>query len=243
MFELAIWRDQLYVKTNEGAPRYRVFKVDPLAPARAAWREIVEESDATLLGMTIVGEHLALTYLRNAASEIELHDLEGKLVRKVDLPPLGTSDGISGNPDEDTGYFSYTSFTEPLTIYKTSVQTGKLSEWTRVELPIATAELTTEQVFYPSKDGTQVSMFIVRRRDARRHRKLPCSGLRRVQRQPDAGLLGLARCSSSEAASTRWNLRGGGEYGDAWHEAGMLSRKQNVFDDFIAAAEYLIAEG
>ena len=204
------------------------------------------ESDATLESVGVVGEHLTLTYLRNAATEVEVRDLGGKLVRKVALPPLGTSGGISGNADEDTGYFSYTSFTEPQVIYKTSIKTGKVEEWARIKLPIETADMVTEQVFYPSKDGTKISMFIIHGKNAKRDGTNPTIlygyGGFNVNMTPSF--------SSSRAV---WierggvyaipNLRGGGEYGEDWHRKGMLLDKQNVFDDFIAAAEFLIKEG
>ncbi len=245
-FNVAIWRDQFYVHTNDGAPRYRVFKVDPHKPDRKAWREIIPQSDATLEGATIVGEHLAVVYLRHAASEVEIRDLEGKLVRTVALPPLGTSGGLSGNEDEDTAYFAYTSFTEPQVIYQTSVKTGKVTEWARIKLPVDTSNMVTEQVFYPSKDGTKISMFIIHGKDAKRDGKAPTLLY---------GYGGFNVNLTPGFASSRavWlehggvyaipNLRGGGEYGEDWHRGGMLLEKQNVFDDFIAAAEYLISAG
>ncbi|MBA3818840.1 MAG: S9 family peptidase [Deltaproteobacteria bacterium] len=245
-FDVTVWRDKFYVTTNHEAPRYRVFKVDPKQPARSAWKEIVPQGDATLESSTIVGEKLVLTYLRNAASEVSVHDLGGKLTRKIALPPLGTSGGISGNPDEDTGYFSYTSFTEPQLIYKTSIKTGKVSEWARIKLPIETAAMVTEQVFFKSKDGTQISMFIIRPKAAQQTGKHPTILY---------GYGGFNVNMTPGFASSRalWierggiyaipNLRGGGEYGEDWHRKGMLLEKQNVFDDFIAAAEYLVKEG
>jgi len=245
-FDLEIWRDQFYVRTNDGAARYRIFKVSPTQPARAAWRELIPQSDATLQGLAIVGEHLILTYLRNAASEVVVHDLDGKRVREVELPPLGTSGGISGNPDEDTGYLAYTSFTSPQIIYRISIQTGKVSEWTRVTLPIDTEAMVTDQVFYASKDGTRISMFIIHGRDAKRDGKNPTvlNGY---------GGFNVDLTPGFAASRAVWverggvyaipNLRGGGEYGEDWHRSGMLLAKQNTFDDFIAAAEYLVQEG
>jgi prolyl oligopeptidase len=244
-FELTAWRDQFYVMTNDGAPKNRVYRVDPAHPARAAWKEIVPETDATLEHAGIVGEHLVLTYLRHAASEIEIRDLAGKLVHKVDLPPLGSASGIVGNPDEDTGYIAYTSFTEPQVIYKASIRTGKTAEWARIKLPVDTAQLTAEQVFYPSKDGTKISMFILSKQGTARDGTHPTIL---------TGYGGFNISMTPGFASSRavWlerggviaipNLRGGGEYGEGWHRAGMGLVKQNVFDDFIAAAEYLIAE-
>jgi prolyl oligopeptidase len=244
-FDVDIWRDHFYITTNDGAPKSRVFKVDPAHMERAAWKEIVKESEATLEHTSIVGEHLVLAYLHDAANELQIHDLDGKLVRKVDLPPLGTSGGIAGNPDEDTGYVGYTSFTEPQVIYKTSIKTGKTTEWTRIKLPIDTAQLTAEQVFFASKDGTRISMFILSKKGAPRDGSNPTIL---------TGYGGFNVSLTPAFASSRavWlerggvlaiaNLRGGGEYGESWHRAGKLLLKQNVFDDFIAAAEYLIAE-
>lgn len=244
-FATDVWRDQLYITTNDGAPKYRVFKVDPANLERAAWKEIIPERDATLEGVSIVGEHLVAVYLKNAASEVEVLDLDGAFKRKVDLPPLGSSGGISGNPDEDTGYFAYTSFTEPQIIYRTSIATGAVSEWTRVTLPIDTSGLVTTQIFYPSKDGTRISMFLIHGKDTVRDGTNPTILY---------GYGGFNVNMTPAFASSRvlWiqrggiyaipNLRGGGEYGEDWHKAGMLLNKQNVFDDFIAAAEFLIAE-
>ncbi|HEU0035393.1 MAG TPA: prolyl oligopeptidase family serine peptidase [Kofleriaceae bacterium] len=245
-FGVEVWRDKFYVKTNDGAPRYRVYKVDPKQPDRAAWKEIVPQSDATLDGMDVVGEHLILTYLRNAASEVEVHDLEGKLVRKIDVPALGTTSGMSGNPDEDTAYLSYTSFTEPGVIYKLSVKTGKTTEWTRIKLPIDTSNMVTEQVFYPSKDGTKVSMFIIHSKTAQKTGKNPTIlygyGGFNVNMTPSFSASRLVWIERGGVYAIP-NLRGGGEYGEEWHRAGMLLKKQNVFDDFIAAGETLIKEG
>jgi len=244
-FGVDIWRDKFYVTTNDGAPRYRVYKVDPKQPDRANWKEIIPQGEATLQNVDIVGEHLAATYLKSAATEIELRDLDGKLVRKVELPPLGSSGGISGNPDEDTGYFAYTSFTEPQVIYKTSIKTGKATEWARIKLPVDTSQLVTEQVFYPSKDGTKISMFVISKKGTVKNGSNPTILY---------GYGGFNVNMTPSFASSRavWlerggvyaipNLRGGGEYGEDWHRAGMLLNKQNVFDDFIGAAEYLISE-
>jgi prolyl oligopeptidase len=244
-FELEVWRDRFYVTTNDGAPRNRVFKVDPGHLERAAWKEIVAQRDATLQAASIVGEHLVLTYLRNAASELEVRDLEGKLVRKIDLPPLGSSAGISGNADEDTGYVDYTSFTEPQIIYKTSIKTGKTTEWARITLPVDTSQLVAEQVFFPSRDGTKISMFILHKKGAKQDGSNPTI-------LTGYGGFNVSLTPSFMSSRAVWlerggvyaipNLRGGGEYGEDWHRTGMLLHKQNVFDDFSAAAEYLIAQ-
>ncbi len=245
-FDVTPWKDRFYIVTNDGAPRYRLLKVDPAKPERKAWKEIVPQSEATLERANVVGGRLALTYLRNAASELELRDLEGKPLRKVALPGIGTSFGLIGNPDEDTAYLSFTSFTEPQQIFKTSVKTGKIEEWARIKLPLDTSSMVTEQVFYPSKDGTKISMFIIRKKDAVKNGKTPT-----ILYGYGGFNVNLTPGFSSQRAY--WieqggiyaipNLRGGGEYGEEWHRAGMMLNKQNVFDDFIAASEALVKEG
>ncbi len=246
VFDVTVWRDQFYVNTNDGAPRYKVYKVDPRKPARAAWKEIVAESDAVLENVSVVGEHLALTYLRNATSELELRGLDGKGARKVALPGIGTTGGIGGNPDEDTGYFGFSSFTEPSVIYETSIKTGKVTEWSRVKLPIDTSALATEQVRYKSKDGTEISMFLIYKRGAKRDGKNPVVlygyGGFNVSLTPGFSSSRIAWLEQGGMFAIP-NLRGGGEYGEDWHKDGMLLKKQNVFDDFIGAARYLIDQG
>lgn len=245
-FSAEIWQDKFYIHTNDGAPRYRVFIADPHAPQRDAWKQIVAQSDATLESIAIVGGMLQLTYLHNAASLLQLRSLTGDYVRDIALPGVGTSSGVSGDPDDDTGYFAFTSFTEPQVIYKTSIKTGITSEWARVVLPIDTSNMVTEQVFFPSKDGTQISMFLIRNKTAKKDGRTPTILY---------GYGGFSVSLTPAFAGSRvvWlerggmyaipNLRGGGEYGEDWHKAGMLLAKQNVFDDFAAAAAYLIEEG
>jgi prolyl oligopeptidase len=245
-FSVDVWKDKFYILTNDGAPRYRVMVADPHDPARAKWKELIAQTDATLETTTIVGGMLVLTYLANSSSKISLHDLAGKHVRDVELPGIGTSGGISGEPDEDTGYYGFTSFTEPQLIFKTSIKTGKSDEWARVTLPIDTSKITTEQVWFPSQDGTKISMFIIHNKDAKKDGSNPTIlygyGGFNVSMTP--GFAG-SRVVWLEHGGVYAipNLRGGGEYGEDWHKAGMLNTKQNVFDDFIAAAEYLEREG
>jgi prolyl oligopeptidase len=245
-FDLDIWKDRFYIKTNDGAPRYRMFLADPAKPERAHWKEIVPQSEATLESATIVGGHLQLTYLKNAANVLAIHDLDGKHLRDVELPGIGTSGGISGQPDEDTGYFAFTSFTEPQIIFKTSIKTGKVEEWARIKLPIDTSNMVTEQVFYPSKDGTKISMFVIHRKDAKRDGSnatiLYGYGGFNVSMTPGFAGSRIVWLEHGGVYAIP-NLRGGGEYGEDWHKAGMLLQKQNVFDDFTAAAEFLETEG
>jgi prolyl oligopeptidase len=166
VFEVSAWRGKFYVMTNDGAPRYRVFVVDPANVARDQWKEIVAESDAVLESAGVVGEHLVLSYLRDAHSEVEIRTLGGKPVRKLELPGIGSSAGPFGEPDEDEAYYYFSSYTDTTSIFKTSIRKGTTSLWERPNVPVDTTQFVTEQVWYPSKDGTKISMFVIRRKDA-----------------------------------------------------------------------------
>ncbi|MCE9578039.1 MAG: prolyl oligopeptidase family serine peptidase [Deltaproteobacteria bacterium] len=251
-FDVVAFKDVFYVHTNDGAPRYRVFAVDPRHPARAAWKEIVAERDATLEAMSLVGGSLVLSYLRNAATEVEVHDLHGALLHTIAIPALGNASPMTGRATEDTGYLSFTSFTEPQVIYKASIKAGTVAVWARVELPVDTSQVVTEQVRYPSKDGTEITMFLVHRKDAVKNGATPVF-LTGYGGFNVSALPGFVSSRSSWGAHAVWlehggmiavpNLRGGGEYGEDWHKAGMLLQKQHVFDDFLGAAHYLIDSG
>ncbi|WP_394829867.1 prolyl oligopeptidase family protein [Pendulispora albinea] len=245
-YEVAEYRDRFYVKTNEGAPRGRVFAVDPTRPARAAWKEIVpERADATLESLAVIGEKMVLGYLKDATSHVEIHDAEGKLVHEVRLPGLGYAT-VSGHSEDATAYVQFASFTHPPEIFELSVVTGEMQSWYRSKVPVDSERFVVRQVWYSSKDGTRVPMFLV-------HAK----GLNQDGNAP-AYLYGYGGFQKSvtplfEASVFPWlerggvfavpSLRGGGEFGEPWHRAGMLHNKQNVFDDFYAAAEYLVREG
>ncbi len=245
LFEAVAWRGSFYVQTNAGAPRYRVFRVDPRRPEREHWKEIIAESDATLETMQVIGGRLVLGYLRDASSRMEIRDLNGGYVRKVDLPGIGSAEGMVGNPDQDDAYFSFTSFTQAPQVFRTSVRTGDTTLWETTRIPADTTPFTSEQVYYRSKDGTRISMFLVHRKDLARHGENPTL-------LTGYGGFNVSLTPSFRSSAVVWlehggvlaipNLRGGGEYGEAWHRAGMLANKQNVFDDFIAAARFLIDE-
>lgn len=246
LFSVMSWEDSFYVLTNEGAPRFRIFKVDPARPEREAWREIVAESDAPIQTVEIIGRRLVVEYLRNAASELEVRDLEGQLLYPVALPGLGSVYGLVGNEDEDDAYFSYSSFTEIPQIYRLSVSSGETELWAKIDFPGDTSGFVVEQVWYPSKDGTKVSMFVVRPAGAALDGSHPTIltgyGGFNVSRTPTFAMTIVAWLEMGGIWAVP-NLRGGGEYGEEWHRAGMLLEKQNTFDDFIAAAEYLVDEG
>jgi prolyl oligopeptidase len=244
IYYVQVWKDRFYVETSEGSPRYRLFRVDPAKNDRSAWEEIVPEREATLSETRIVGGRLVLVYLRHAVNEVEVRDLDGKQARTLKLPGLGAVSEVTGEPDEEHVYLDFESFTERSQILVATVESEATDVWAttrpRVDLP----DMVSEQVWYTSKDGTRVSMFLVHRRHLRRNGDNP------VLLYGYGGFdVSLTPWFSSMAVS--WlehggvfavpNLRGGGEYGEEWHRAGMLEKKQNVFDDFISAAEYLIA--
>jgi prolyl oligopeptidase len=240
------WGDSVYVLTNEGAPRSRLFKAPADRPERANWREIVaEDPEATLEDARIIGGRLVLTYLRSAASELRVTDLDGKPATGLELPGIGVVSGVYGNPDEPEAYYAYSSFTTPQQVYAARVDSGATRLWARVALPIDPSPYVVEQVRYPSKDGTLVSMFLVHRRDAPRDGSNPVLlygyGGFNVSLGPNfrSSIYPWLEAGGVYAVP---NLRGGGEYGKAWHDAGKGAFKQNVFDDFAAAAEYLVRE-
>ncbi len=242
-----VWKDNFYITTNEDAPRYKVYKTSARKLDRKHWKTLIEEpEDAVLNSIQIIGGKLVVNYLRNVASFMEVRELDGKLVREVPLPGIGASFGMIGNPDEDVAYYSFMNYTTPWQIYETSVKTGKTELWQQIELPIDPSPYEVEQVWYNSKDGTKVSMFIVRRKDMPKDGSTPLLlygyGGFQVKMRPyfSSGLYPWLEAGGAYAVP---NLRGGGEYGEQWHKDGMLLKKQNVFDDFIAAAEYLIKEG
>lgn len=233
-----------YVTTDEGAPRWKVLRVDPKHPERSAWREVIaEDGHATLDGVSILGGKLALTYLDRATSRLEIHALDGKLERIIELPGVGSAYWASGREDEDEAYFAFQSFTTPFEVHELSMKTGKASLHSRVTVPIDASRFVVEQVSYPSKDGTPVTMFIVHAKDLQKN------GKNRTLLYGYGGFQ-VSLTPSFSASIFPWlerggvyavaNLRGGSEYGETWHEAGMRHKKQNVFDDFAAAAQYLI---
>lgn len=243
---VAAWNDRFYALTNDGAPRYRVFAVDPKKPERAAWKEIVPEGEGTIESLELAGGHLLLGSLVDASSRLEVRTLDGKKVRDIALPGIGSVTTVVGEPELDTAYFSFTSFTQPTQTFKTSIASGASEVWAKIEIPVDTSRFEVEQIFYASKDGTKVPMFIVHRKGLVRDGSHPTllygyGGFN--QNMTPAFASSVAVWLELGGVYAMPNLRGGGEYGEAWHRAGMLDKKQNVFDDFVAAAETLIAQG
>lgn len=235
--------DRLVMQTDWQAPNQRIVVVDLNDPAREKWREIVPAGPDAIAGFSLVGGKLFVSYLHNVTTQIKIFTIDGKALGEVALPGLGSASGFTGRWESNEAFFSFRSFVTPQTIYRYDVQTGKTELWARPKVPFKSEDFEVKQVWYTSKDRTKVPMFLVHKKGLRADGKLPVLlygyGGFNVSQTP--------RFSSSAAIWVEQggvyalaNIRGGGEFGEAWHKAGMLDKKQNVFDDFIAAAEWLI---
>jgi prolyl oligopeptidase len=260
LFSGDIQNDRLYLRTNLDAPRYRVFAVDPGRPSRENWKEIIPERESTLENVTVIGRRLIAQSLHNAASVLELFTLEGKLERALDLPTIGTVYGVGGEWDSDEAFFGFVSFAIPNAVYRIDLKsqaTDRKSDefnrgsrsgevWEKVTAPLDPTLYAIKQARYRSKDGTEVPMFVLHRTglelDGNRPTVLHGYGGFNVNLTPSF-IAHLPLWLERGGVFCVANLRGGGEYGESWHRAGMLGNKQNVFDDFIAAGEWLIANG
>ncbi|MEM7048536.1 MAG: prolyl oligopeptidase family serine peptidase [Acidobacteriota bacterium] len=238
--------DTLYLHTTLDAPNGRVVAVDLTDPRPSEWREIVPENPTAVLEAVSLGRGVvAASYLENAVSRIELFDLDGESLGALDLPGIGSADVVT-ELDRTEAFLSFTSYNEPASIYRIDLKSRERALWARPEVPVDPDQVEVRQVRFRSKDGTLVPMFVV-------HKK----GLKLDGNNPTLlygyGGFNISMTPSFTATLFPWfeaggvyavaNLRGGGELGDDWHRAGMLEQKQNVFDDFISAAEYLIGEG
>ena len=242
-----ILKGQLYIFTNEDAPHYRVLRVDAEKPARVGWREIIPASDAVLSNVLIIHGSLFCKYEKNATSLLKIFSKDGQLVSDVKLAGLGSVTEIGGQWNSDEAFFGFQSFTVPPSIYSMTFKEGETpSLWARVDAPsIDPSAYEVKQVWFSSKDGTKVPMFVFYKKGLVLNGKNPTV-------LTGYGGFNISLTPSFVGDRYLWlehggvfavaNLRGGAEFGEEWHRAGMLEKKQNVFDDFIAAAEYLIAQ-
>jgi len=246
-FEGEIAHGRLFIRTNLDAPTYRLYTADPEQPEREGWREIVgPRADAVLESATVAGHRLALAYLERASSRLRLTDLEGRTVQEVPLPALGSLFGVAAEWDGQELFYGFSSYTVPPSVYRIDLSTGTSALWRRVEADIDPAQFEVRQVSYASRDGTAISMFLVHRAG------LPLNGDNPTYLTGYGGF-NISMTPSFSRSLLLWlehggvvaipNIRGGGEYGEGWHQAGILASKQNSFDDFIGAAEWLIAQG
>lgn len=235
-----------YFLTNLDAPNGRLIAIDITRPDRANWRTLIPESEAVLQSVTLVGGRFVVQALQDVKARLTVHALDGSLLDTLALPTIGSVSEISGQPNDPELFFSFTSFIYPTVIFRHDLESGTTAVFHAPEIDFDASQYEVRQVFYRSKDGTRIPMFLV-------HRK----GLVRDGSHPvylyGYGGFNISLTPSFNPSNLVWlelggiyavaNLRGGGEYGEAWHRAGMLKNKQNVFDDMIAAAEYLIQEG
>ncbi|MCI0500091.1 MAG: prolyl oligopeptidase family serine peptidase [Planctomycetales bacterium] len=232
-----------YFLTDNAAPNGRVIAIDLQKPEPENWKEIIAESDRPLEEVDIINNLLVCSYLKDVTSQIALFTLEGKHVRNVDTPAMGSVSGFSGKMNDTETFYSFESLTTPPSIYRYDMVTGKSEFLERPRINIDFDLYTAEQVFYTSKDGTRVPMFIIykkgMKRDGSNSALLTGYGGFRISLKPHFGVSRIVWLEMGGVYAIA-NLRGGGEYGGTWHEAGKKMLKQNVFDDFIAAAEYLI---
>jgi prolyl oligopeptidase len=234
-----------YFRTDLDAPNGRVIAIDTRKPGRKEWKEIIPEAKEKLESVSMVGNQLIANYLKDAHSQVKLFSPEGKPVRELELPGIGTASGFSGKRTDTATFYLFSSYATPPSIYRYDLIAGKSELWKRAPVKFNPDDYEVKQVFYQSKDGTRVPMFITAKKGVKLDGDNPTLlygyGGFNIPLTPSfsIGLIGWLEMGGVYAVA---NLRGGGEYGKTWHEAGKKLHKQNVFDDFIAAAEYLIKE-
>jgi prolyl oligopeptidase len=235
---------RFWFQTDQQAPRGKLIEIDVTKPERANWKVVVPESKETLQATSYVNHKFVLNYLKDAYTQVKIYDTAGKFLNDVAFPGIGTADGFGGKPTDKETFYAFTGFTMPTTIYRYDFTTGKSTIFRQPKVEFNPNDFETKQVFYTSKDGTKVPMFIT-------HKK----GLKLDGNNPTYlygyGGFNISLTPAFSVGNLVWmemggvyaqpNLRGGGEYGEDWHQGGMKLKKQNVFDDFIAAAEWLIA--
>jgi prolyl oligopeptidase len=237
---------KLYITTNEDAPHFRVFVADATNPKRENWKELIPQTDAVLQGASVTGGKLLTQYEHNVTSELKLFGLDGKKLADIPLPAIGSVFSASGRYDRNEIFFGFQSFTVPPSIYRVALTDVKSALWAKVDAPpIDPSAYEVQQVWYTSKDGTKVPMFVVSKKGIEKNGKNPTL-------LTGYGGFNISMTPTFDRSMFLWmehggiyavaNLRGGSEFGEDWHRAGMLEKKQSVFDDFIAAAEYLIAQ-
>jgi len=236
---------KLIIRTNDGAPNYRVVLVDPKNPGKENWKDIIPEKEEALQGVGTAGGYLFASYLKDASTKVYQYTYDGKLVREIDLPGIGSASGFGGEKEDKEFFYTFSSFSTPPSIYRYDIATGQSTLFRKTEVKINTDDFVTEQVFFKSKDGTKVPMFLTYKKGMKRDGQNPVL----IYGYGGFNIPITPGFSTSNAFFIEQGgiyvsvtLRGGSEYGEKWHQAGMLEKKQNVFDDFIGAAEYLIKE-
>jgi prolyl oligopeptidase len=238
-------RGELVVFTDNNAPNGRVVRIDPANPSPANWKVLIDQKNEPLDTVQMAGGKIIVTYMKDVASKANVHNLEGTFENEIELPGLGAASGFGGNMDDKFIFYNYTSFTYPTSIFRYDIAARKSALFRAPEIPgLDTTQYETKQVFVTSKDGAKVPMFLTHKKglalDGNNPTLMYGYGGFNVATTPGFNSLRLALLEQGFVYASV-NMRGGSEYGEAWHDAGTKLKKQNVFDDFIAAAEWLIA--
>lgn len=245
-FSATVQGSTLYLHTNWNAPNGRLMAVDLKNPARANWRDVVSETGSVMTGFSLIGGRLFVSYLENVRSATKIFDLSGRPLGAIKFPIIGTATGMIGRFSRDEAFYGFTSFAQPSTIYRYEVSTGRQQQWARINVPFKSDDIEVKQVWYQSKDRARIPMFLIYKKgitlDGNRPTLLYGYGGFNVSLTPNFSAQAALWAERGGVYAVA-NLRGGGEFGEKWHRDGMLQAKQNVFDDFIAAAEYLISNG
>ncbi len=238
--------DKLLVKTNLNAPNYRLVLIDPANPDPKNWKDVIHEKQHLLQTVSMAGGKLFAHYLENVSTHIYQYSRDGKLEKEIPMPSLGTAGGFYGEKDYTEVFYSFTSFTYPTLMYRYNLATGNSTLFRKSEAKFNPEAYETKQVFYPSKDGTKVPMFIVHKKGLKLIGQNPtllyAYGGFNISITPAFNISNLILLEQGGVYAVA-NIRGGSELGEKWHQGGMLLNKQHVFNDFIAAGEYLIKEG
>ncbi|MBS4190751.1 S9 family peptidase [Bacillus sp. FJAT-49705] len=238
--------NQLYFFTDKEAPNGQIISISVDSPENENWKVVIPEMDESISSIKIIADHLVVSYIRHASYCLKFFTTSGNFIKEVPMPELGTIVEFHGKEEGDELYFSFTSFLSPTSIYKYSFETGQVIAVFKSSFQLNPSEYKTEQVFYHSKDGTKIPMFLTYKKGMKRDGQNPVLlygyGGYHISLTPSFSASNLLWLENGGIYAVA-NIRGGGEYGLSWHEAGMKEKKQNVFDDFITAAEYLISEG
>ncbi|HXN65009.1 MAG TPA: prolyl oligopeptidase family serine peptidase [Candidatus Acidoferrales bacterium] len=249
-FRAEIAGDKIYIHTNWNAPKGQILVTDISQPSKDHWTTVVPESDVAIVSMALRGGKIAVLYTRDASSQLKIFGADGKPVRDVNLPTIGTASGLAGEWDSNVAFYSFSSFFVPDTIYRYDLATGAQAVWARTNIAVNPARFTIQQVWYNSKDGTRIPMFVAHlktlKMDGSNPALMTAYGGFNLNVQPSfanfpVSPMVLAWIENGGVFALPV-LRGGGEFGEEWHRAAMFEKKQNVFDDFYAGAEYLIAQ-
>ncbi len=238
--------DKFLFRTNKNAPNYKLISVDPKNPAEKNWRVVIPETENPIRSVSYIDGKLIVSYLKDANTRVYVYSVAGEKLHEIELPGIGTAYGFDGNRNDKEVFYTFTSFTYPPTIYKYNVEENKSELFRKSNVKFNPSDYETKQIFYESKDGTKVPMFITYKKgiklDGTNPTLLYAYGGFNISLTPSFSITRIYWLEQGGVYALA-NIRGGGEYGEKWHKAAMKSKRQNAYDDFIAAGEYLIKHG